>query len=74
MKTVQLFDDDFDYVPHPRKRIRFHARVTYSHVIEAAAQAIVRAGMGRILEPEISATYLTRDASHAFRPRKLKED
>jgi hypothetical protein len=69
MKTVSMLKDH-DYAAHPRLTIRFHAGVTYSHVIEAAARDIVAAGTGRILLPETSGNYLTRDASHAFRPGK----
>ena len=69
MKTVELFRD-FDYRAHPRKTIRFHANTTYSRVLELAAQEIERSGAGRILAPpDAAGTYLTRDASQAFKPR-----
>jgi hypothetical protein len=69
MKTVELFRD-FDYRPHRRKTVRFHGGTTYSRVIEAAACEIERAGAGRILTSSPAGTYLTRDASHAFKPRR----
>ena len=69
MKTVELFRD-YDYKPHPRKTIRFHAGVTYARVLEAAAREIEKAGAGRIAMPSDPAgTYLTRDASAAFRKK-----
>jgi len=76
MKTVELFRD-FDYRPHRRKTIRFHAGITYSRVLEIAAREIERNGAGRILvaSPDAAGTYLTRDvrdASHAFKPRKRR--
>jgi hypothetical protein len=71
MKTVRMIRD-YDYTPHPRKTVRFHAGVTYAHVIEAAAREIERAGAGRIVLPDTAGDfYLTRDASHAF-PRNRK--
>ena len=71
MKIVEMFSD-FDYVAHPRRTIRFQGGVTYTRVIERAAQAIERAGAGRIMAapPDAAGDYLTRDASHAFRPRR----
>jgi hypothetical protein len=69
VKTVELFKD-FDYRPHPRKTIRFHAGTTYTRVLELAAQEIERTGAGRILPPHAAGSYLTRDASHAFRVRR----
>ena len=67
MKTVQMLRD-FDYHPHPRKTVRFHAGTTYSRVLENAARQIDRAGAGRILAPDVAGDrYLTRDASHAWR-------
>lgn len=69
MRTVELFRD-FDYRPHPRRTIRFHAGVTYARVLELAAAEIERAGAGRVLSPDTAGQYLTRDARHAFRPRK----
>jgi hypothetical protein len=69
MKTVELFRD-FDYRPHPRKTVRFHAGTTYSRVLELAASEIERAGAGCIVSPDAAGGYLTRDASHAFRPGK----
>jgi len=72
MKTVELFRD-FDYRPHPRRSVRFHAGITYARVLEAAASEIERNGAGRVITPDATGTYLTRDltdASHAFRPRK----
>jgi hypothetical protein len=73
MKTVELFRD-FDYRPHPRKLVRFHAGVTYARVLELAAQEIERNGAGRVISPDGAAgTYSTRDltdARHAFKPRK----
>ena len=68
MKTIQMITD-FDYRPHPRKLIRFHAGVTYSRVLETAVRQIEAAGAGRMVSPPASGTYLTRDASHAFKPR-----
>ena len=69
MKTVYL-TRDFDYRPHPRRCVRFHAGTTYSRVLELAAQEIERKGAGRIVhKPSDAAGDLTRDASHAFRPR-----
>ena len=74
MKTVEMISD-FDYRPHPRKLVRFHAGVTYARVLELAAQEIERNGAGRIISPsdDAAGTYSTRDmidARHAFRPRK----
>lgn len=71
MKTVELFTD-FDYRAHPRRVVRFHGGVTYTRVIERAAQAIEQAGAGRIMAapPDVAGNYLTRDARHAFRPRR----
>ena len=73
MKTVQLFRD-YDYHAHPRKTVRFHAGCTYSRVLELAAREIERHGAGRILvgralDAAGGGEYLTRDASHAFKPR-----
>lgn len=69
MKTVEV-SRNFDYRAHPRKTVRFHAGVTYTRVLEAAATAIVNAGAGRIVSPGAAGQYLTRDASHAWRRRK----
>jgi hypothetical protein len=72
VKTVEM-SRDFDYRPHPRKLVRFHAGVTYARVLELAAQEIERNGAGRIISPDAAGTYSTRDltdARHAFRPRK----
>jgi len=49
MKTVEMFID-FDYRPHPRKTVRFHAGTTYTRVLELAAREIERHGAGRIVE------------------------
>ena len=74
MKTVYL-TRDFDYRPHPRRAVRFHAGVTYSRVLELAAQEIERNGAGRIVHKPSDAAggdYVITspvDASHAFRPR-----
>jgi hypothetical protein len=69
VKTVELWRD-FDYRPHPRKTVRFHANTTYARVLELAAHEIERAGAGRIVHPDPAGNYLTRDASHAFKPRR----
>ena len=72
MKTVEMFRD-YDYRPHPRRMVRFLGGTTYARVIEAAATEIERAGAGRIALPsDPASTYLVRDASAAFRPRKGK--
>jgi hypothetical protein len=71
MKTVELFRD-YDYRPHRRKTIRFHGGITYTRVLEIAAREIERNGAGRIMTPEAAGTYLTRDASPAFKPRKRR--
>jgi hypothetical protein len=65
VKTVYLFRD-FDYHPHPRRTVRFHAGITYARVLELAAIEIERAGAGRIIAPCAAGSYLTRDARHAF--------
>ena len=53
--------------------VRFLGGTTYARVIEAAATEIERAGAGRIALPsDPASTYLVRDASAAFRPRKGK--
>ena len=70
MKTVRMISD-YDYTPHPRKTVRFHAGVTYAHVLEAAAREIERAGAGRIMLPDAAGSYITKDAIHAF-PRNRK--
>lgn len=72
MKTVELFQD-YDYHPHKRKTVRFHAGVTYSRVLEIAALEIERNGAGRIISPGAAGTYLTRDAGHAFKVRKNRK-
>jgi hypothetical protein len=66
MKSVEVFRD-FDYQAHPRRTIRFHAGVTYTRVLEAAAKAIERAGAGRVVGQADAAGSII-DASHAFRP------
>ena len=74
MKTVYL-DRDFDYRPHPRRTVRFHAGITYSRVLELAALEIERNGAGRIVPaPSLDAAgdCPTVDASHAFKPRRTK--
>ena len=72
LKTVELFRD-FDYRPHKRKTVRFHGGITYARVLEIAAQEIERVGAGRILVSGAAGTYLTRDASHAFKPRNRRK-
>jgi hypothetical protein len=68
VKTVELFRD-FDYEAHPRKTVRFHAGVTYSRVLEAAAAAIERAGAGRVVgQADAAGTII--DAKHAFSLRR----
>jgi len=69
MKTVEMFQD-YDYRAHPRRTVRFLAGVTYAHVIESAVREIVDAGAGRIVTSHAVGTYLTRDASAAFRPKR----
>lgn len=69
MKTVELFQD-YDYHPHKRKTVRFHAGITYTRVLEIAAHEIERNGAGRIVSPDAPGTYLTRDAGHAFRSKR----
>jgi hypothetical protein len=68
VKTVELFRD-FDYQAHPRKTVRFHGGVIYSHVLEAAAKAIERAGAGRVVGQAGAAGSII-DASRAFKVRK----
>lgn len=76
MKTVYL-TRDFDYRPHPRRTVRFHAGITYSRVLELAAREIERNGAGRIVDTPLDAaggdvTTSPVDASHAFKPRRTK--
>lgn len=72
MKTVELFRD-FDYRPHPRKMVRFHAGCTYARVLELAAREIEQSGAGRILDgQDVAGTYLTCDARAAFTPRRKR--
>ena len=70
MRTVELFRD-FDYRPHRRRTIRFHAGCTYVRVLELAAREIERAGAGRIIDdkPDGAAGGNVKDASHAWRIR-----
>lgn len=49
MKTVYL-NRDFYYQPHPRFSVAFKAGTVYARVLDAAADAIVRAGAGRVVE------------------------
>lgn len=53
MKTVEMMRD-FAYRPFPRRPIltAYLAGVTYTRVPEAAVDAIVSAGAGRVVEPE----------------------
>jgi hypothetical protein len=70
MKIVELFRD-YDYVAHPRRTIRFYGGVTYTRVIERAAQAIEQAGAGRIIISVAAGTSSdVKDASHAWRRRR----
>lgn len=69
MKTVYV-TRDFDYRAHPRRLVRFAAGVTYSRVIERAAQAIENAGAGRILLASSAGNSI--DASGAFRPPRKR--
>jgi hypothetical protein len=58
---------DYDYVAHPRRTVRFHAGITYTRVLEIAAQEIERKGAGRIVHPaEPTGDHVTVDARHAF--------
>jgi len=72
MKTVELFRD-YDYRPHKRKTVRFYGGTVYTRVLEIAAHEIERTGAGRIMTSDPVGTYLTRDASHAFKPRKWRK-
>jgi hypothetical protein len=51
MRTVEMLRD-FDYFTHTRRFVRFYRGIVYTRVIEAAADAIVNAGAGRIVQLE----------------------
>lgn len=60
---------DFHYVPKSDRRItvRFSAAVTYRNVLDAAAEAIERAGAGRIVNPDTDAAGVVIDAGQIWR-------
>ena len=69
MKTVEMLRD-YDYCPTRNWGVRFLAGYTYRRVIEAATIAIVRAGAGRVVQPQPGdAAGFIVDARHAFAPR-----
>jgi hypothetical protein len=68
MKTVEV-TDQFDYYLFRRRFVRFTPGI-YLSVIEAAANAIVAAGCGRIVQQE-EPTEQAMDARDAFKLRRL---
>lgn len=51
MKTVRVLKD-FDFQANPRAIIAFKSGQTYDHVTDAAADAIVAASAGEVVEQQ----------------------
>jgi hypothetical protein len=70
VKTVYL-TRDFIYRPHWKWQVRFKGGMTYRRVLESAAQAIERAGAGRVVVQELdgAASSDVADAYHAWQRR-----
>jgi hypothetical protein len=62
MKTVYL-NRDYYYSPQHKLGVAFKAGVTYSHVLDQAAQAIERDGAGHVLAHSADAV----DASEVWK-------